>query len=454
MSRLSRWNLVYGAAKAPTPGAGEALIVALTDGTATVLHRRQTAVTGMRVSRFDLSVTAVEARLLEGLEGARIAAVVMPAGMEARITDGRRSERKIGNLGTKLTAHLTTSATSSIGEAGVVYTADCSALLAQYLIDACEKSDCRLISITTADYAWAEGAKDVLGRADACVVAVQLEDATQVRLIVAHTGAPVFLRRLPLNAELESLSLAIESMVGKIPSDGICPPVVALGDAEFRGRIADATKAALGTALVEPRRWEDLDYDPATVAAAFAGTGPRFVPPEVVRGAKARTRRRGLLAAAAAVICIGLAGFLDILDLRSEIDRVRAARQDVAAKVQSAMTERDHVTDLTRTLARLEARRLTTPRWTAMLGAVADATPRDAHVRALRAVDDSIYVELEGEDVLTAVESLRQIPWWRSLRTASSVATEVEDEGAITERVTVAAVVEWDPLNEAEARSP
>lgn len=116
-----------------------------------------------------------------------------------------------------------------------------------------------------------------------------------------------------------------------------------------------------------------------------------------------------------------------------------ATREDVAASAAVVST--------------LERLRETTPRWTTMLGSLADATPRDAHVRSLRASGDSVYLEVEGQDVAAIVEGLRQVPWWRGLRTVSAAEAEIGHEGLVTERVTLAGEVDWGPLNLSEDRS-
>ena len=331
-------------------------------------------------------------------------------------------------------------ATDQVNES-VSYLAACPVHLLDGLLREAERVGCSIGSITTADYAWGRAACEV-SCASYAVVTVQLKEAAEIRIIAARGGRPEFWRRLPLRAGLEEITEALESVASHM---GVQPqevPVVVLGDQEFRGRVAEAATASFRRPI-ETTRLAELGYAPAAVAAAYAGTGPRFVPPEILRRARARTRRNGVRAAALAIFLLGLAGFLDILDLQTELDTVQAARRSIDAPVSEAMTVRESIAASAAVVSTMESLRETTPRWTMMLGSLADATPRTAYVRSLRASRDSVYIEVEGRDVAAVVEGLRAAPSWRGLRTVSPAVTEVGQDGSVTERVMLAGEVDW-----------
>jgi hypothetical protein len=383
-----------------------------------------------------------------------LAIVLAPSLMKSRVVDGAAQGRK-----------PTASPVRFDGDAddvvvvrpraldGGAYVGTCSASLLRRILVACAAAKCRVESITPSDFAWGEAVRAVTGEADA-LAAVQLPDSGEARLYAVHRGEPALWRRLPLEADATELARALAGIARHLPGDAPSTGVVALGDPDFRARV-EAAALSLGCTLPPPTAvLTDLDHEPMAVAAAFAGTGPRFVLPEVVAQSKARTRRRGIVAAAAAFILLGLTGLLDTLDVLSEIDRVRAARQAVAAHVSDAVDAQEEAAHLSETVATLEGLRATTPRWTAILGALAGGLPRSAYARSLRAVGDSVYVELESDDVAAAVEGLRGISWWTGLRTVSAVETEVGEDGGVTERLTVAAFLTWEPLNAPGSQAP
>lgn len=426
--------------------------IALTGSAATWVRTDQPPTQTIHAGELDGSGPLDLDGLVARFDGSSLAAVLVPPVMEARITDEEPTSRPIPVLAQDSRASGTLMATGS-GVGGLRYIAECIPSFVESLIDACEKTGSELRSITSADSAWA-AAGTVLAKADVCLLTVQLSEAGQLRLIVVREGKPVFLRRLPLTHDLEGVSTALESMAHYASSVEVPFPVVALGDEANRARIAQATRVAGWPDPIQHERLEELNYDPLAVAAVFGGAGPRFVPPEVVSGARRVTRRRGLISLALAVALVCLAAFLDLADLQSELDAVRAARKAIDEPVAEAMAARSELAASATMVATLEELRLATPRWTAMLAALADATPPTAHLRAVRTVRDSVYVDVEGQDVAAAIEGLRRVPWWQGIRTVSPVETEVTESGVVSERATIAGEVDWEPLNFTEGQSP
>lgn len=341
-------------------------------------------------------------------------------------------------------------AIDDLGE-GTLYEASYLLSRVRDLIEACTANHSVIESVSTADYAWAEAASVASAGPDT-FVAVALPEASELRLIAIHERRPLRWRRLPLESNETRIASVLQEMWEHSPGARGERHVLTLGDEEVRCRVADAAHAIGWTVAAPSPRIAELNCEPLAVAAAFGGTGPRFVPPEVVARERTRTRRRGILAALAAILVIGLAGTIDALDLRSEIDTTRAARREFTAEVSDAMAIGDAAANLAETVAALETLREATPRWTAVFDALAVGLPRSATIRGLAARGDSVQLEVEGPDVAVAVEALTVIPVWTGLEAVSSVETEIGADGGIAERLTLAARVTWGPLNGAEER--
>jgi hypothetical protein len=68
-------------------------------------------------------------------------------------------------------------------------------------------------------------------------------------------------------------------------------------------------------------------------------------------------------------------------------------------------------------------------------------------VTALRAVGDSLYLELEGGDAAAAFEGLRGISWLSGFRAVAPIQREMGGDSQITERFSAVALVSWSELN-------
>ena len=317
------------------------------------------------------------------------------------------------------------------------------------LVDAFREAGASIAGITLAEFAWAEAVRACIGPGRALVL-VGLEENAELRIVAAENGAPVGWRRFRADATDETIREGLASLA----PDPRGTPVATLGAEALRGRIGTLAVDGGFDVRGSGTRLEELGFDPALVAAEYAGTGPRFVPAAVAAVARRRLRRRAALAAVAALLLVAVAGVLDILDLRREAGAIEAARASHAAEVAAALDAQIRLDAQVDAIVSLEALRAETPRWTVLLGTIADALPRTAHVTGFRATADSVYLDVQGSDVADAVESLRPIPWWTGLRTASAVQTEVAEDGSVIERLTVAAHPTWALLNERPGDRP
>jgi len=326
--------------------------------------------------------------------------------------------------------------------------AECDATALDHLIRLAAGAGLRIESVTHSDFSWASAATDAAGRDAVCAIQV-LDGEAHVRLLYVKSGEPAALRRLPIHADAKTISDAIRALNERFATDtGQQPiPLLPLGDASFRQRMNEAVEIAGCRCLGPNGIIADVGHDPAAVAAAFAGFGPRFVPPGVVAAATRRNRRRGLCAAMAAAVLLAIAGVLDAVDLRREISAVRAERAVIAADVADAMRAREDVDLLAITVSQVEGSRRAAPGWTALLTTLSERIPSTSRVTALRAVGDSLYLELEGGDAAAAFEGLRGISWLSGFRAVAPIQREMGGDSQITERFSAVALVSWSELN-------
>ena len=310
---------------------------------------------------------------------------------------------------------------------------------------------CAIEAVGLADHAWAAAATSACPDEDEVICAVEIPDGTaHTRLLTTAQGRLVSLRRLPLEAAPIVVEEALRQLASSFeprPPGAARLPVLALGDGGFRAAVAEsAVRADLQP--VEPVGVvAKLECQPEAVAAAFAGAGPCWVPPGVVAIAKARNRRRAVMSAAVAALLLVVSAALDTLDLRRELETVRALRAEHAEPVAELMDAREAASEFEATVLDLEGLRRELPRWTLLFSSLGAGLPESAHVTSLRAAGDSLYLELEGPDVSAAFDAIRQIPWLEEFRSVAPVQREVGEGSDLTERLTARATVSWVDLN-------
>lgn len=313
------------------------------------------------------------------------------------------------------------------------------------IVDLIERDGITVSAVCTADSAWLATAGPG-GPDGGCILAVQLDGQTvpQLRLVAGLNGLPMAIRRLRPDADIGTLRKTIRGLSACLKERTSTSPVcLALGDAQFRDRIRDAASQA-AIELAQPAALvAELDYSPGLVAAAFAGHGPRFVPPNVIAAGKRRQRRGAWLVAAATAALLILSAVLETQALGREIAHVRDARSAIAHEVDRAVQARSGASDLSDALAGLSQLESATPRWTEILTGVSEQLPLGSHATSVRVVGDSIYLELQGDDAGATFEALRQIPGLRGFRAAAPIQRDVTDGDHIVEHFTAAATVSW-----------
>jgi hypothetical protein len=406
-------------------------------------------------ANFDASRVAFPPPANRRPAGVRIA--LLPSVAEAKLARSHGRETLAPTLsqrpemGTVITASLVRAGIGKDSDR-VRYVAECALETLTRLTRLTADAGLRIESVTHADYGWAAAADDATGGDAVCAVQVSDDDA-HVRLLYVTGGEPLALRRLPIDAHATGISQAIRVFIERAATATAQQPMplLALGDAAFRQRMKEAADIA-GCGRLEPNGIiAEVRHDPVAVAAAFAGSGPRFVPPGVVAAAKGRNRRRGVCAAVAATVLLAVAGVLDAVDLRREISTVRAARTAIAADVGDAMTAREDVDLLGMTVSQLEQLRQGAPRWITLLTTLSDRLPESSRVTALGAVGDSLYLEMEGGDAAAAFEGLRGISWLIGFRAVAPIQREMRGDSQITEHFSAVALVLWSELNGSRA---
>ena len=325
------------------------------------------------------------------------------------------------------------------------YAAHCPSDHLREIADALHRNGCAADAVTPADHAWCAAAAEAAGRANGrtlCVVELG-GPLPETRILAAESGAPVALRRFPPEMNASGLQSVLRTLAAPGAERGERVTLLALGDAAFR-EIVRAAASDAGLAVAAPQGLlTDLGFDPGFVAAAYAGAGPRFVPPEVIAAARARRRRWSAGMAAAAVLLLGGAGVLHTLDVSRELDAVRAARAGIRDEVETALAQANDADETRDALVRLRDLRAAGPRWSGVLGDLSERLPAGTYATAVRTVGDSIFMEMAGEDAARAFEGIRGLRGFTGFRAAAPVRREVGEGSQVIERFTAAATVTW-----------
>lgn len=146
-------------------------------------------------------------------------------------------------------------------------------------------------------------------------------------------------------------------------------------------------------------------------------------------------RRLWLTTAATVLAAFGLLR----LDLKRETAQVEAARAGLHRAVGEAMTAREAVEGLRARLAVLRDAEATAPRWTTVLGTVAQHLPRDAHLSGFRGDQDSLALEGTARHAVGVFEALKQAPGFAGVQARAPIRQEIGDSQQTIERFSLAA---------------
>lgn len=242
------------------------------------------------------------------------------------------------------------------------------------------------------------------------------------------------IRRLPALGSASEIAAQVASLVRASPGEVEQPLVLLLRDAEMRAGVLEALQSH-GVLTLPAGRHPLLDSEPDAAAAAFAHAATLSLVPEPVareQRRRARVLTRSALAASA-VFLVAAAG-LERVGLQRELDQVVTRRAELKGRVAETMTVRTAVEDLSGRLRALEVAERSSRSWSSMLGTVATALPKDAHLVGWHAGADSLRVEGRAVRATGVFESLQQAPGIGGVRAEAPIQQEVQDSGPPIER--------------------
>jgi hypothetical protein len=161
---------------------------------------------------------------------------------------------------------------------------------------------------------------------------------------------------------------------------------------------------------------------------------------EAVRQLRARRWRRvsqGLTAASVALL-IASAG-LRLWSVRRQLDAIRVRRQALHARVESALAFRDTLEVLSSRLRDIGALEKNAPRWSAVISHIAEGLPISAHLSALRAQGDSLFLEGQGTSAAEVFADMRDTPGISAVRASTPIRQEIVPGHSPVERWSLAA---------------
>ncbi len=301
-----------------------------------------------------------------------------------------------------------------------------SAHTVEALLGAAENAGWVVATITAASVSWPAGAVRVwpeLRKGDAGLIVIE---SSVVHVHALTKGRVTQLRRVRLDGWDSTMISSTD-------------PVAVVGGAE-EASMLHAELRASGIAVLAPPEWS---VTPAILGALGAphGSALEVLPPRVYEARLSAARRltRRLVGVAAALVLFAAA--LHLWGLHREIAAVEAERESIRAEVQVAIEERELLDGLQARLAALGDLEGSSPRWSTVIAELAVRLPRDAHIRSLRAVGDSLVLEGDATRSVGVFEALQQTPAFRSVR-ASAPIQQVRREGeggAPVERFTLGA---------------
>ncbi len=309
-------------------------------------------------------------------------------------------------------------ASPRVGGAGEVRAVAAPAHLLEGLVDAAEASGFRVDGITTGWHAIASALPEGEGP-------IGVARGGQFQALEVERGVPTELRRAPLDE-----SGTWRRLIG---SSG----VTLLGDGADLERARDVLTAA-GVAVRVPTAGSSAS---ALAARAAADPSLRLVPDRLRVARAERDRRRGarFMVAAAALVVVAIG--VHWAGLRSDLDRVRAERADIADEVAPLLAMRDSLTALNEDVRAVREVSGRSYDWTTALSELALLLPRETYLTSLSGSEGVLEFEAAGERAGAAIDALRAARSLRGVRLEGLVERELEDGETVVERFRLGARV-------------
>jgi hypothetical protein len=278
---------------------------------------------------------------------------------------------------------------------------------------------------------------------------VAILGVASVELIHAGGSAVLFIRRLPATGSADEIAAELAAVIRQSsPDPG--QPLMVLGESALRRGFQNALQTH-GVVTLPAEDSPDPEADPHTVAAACAQFGGVELIPEPV--AREQRRRAGVFTRNALVASFGFllaAAGLERLGLERELHQITARRAELSGRVTQAMTVRDATENLAGWLEVIDQAQRSARPWSAILGTVAQALPKDAHLVAWHASVDSLRMEGQAQRATAVFESLQQAPGIGGVRAEAPIQQEVRDTGPPIERFLLGARLTSVPAGETQ----
>lgn len=280
--------------------------------------------------------------------------------------------------------------------------------------------------VVPAHAAWRRAALDTFAAARTGASALVIASDDRIEVLRLVDGWPTIYRRIGRGNN------AAQRLREALDGDGAAPSVVLVGD-----RVP--WNAVLEEAAVQPLAAAPIGSTAPPVAAryAVAADGPELVPDEVRNARAASDRRWVMRLAAASLVCLGIAGALELWGTSRAAAALDARRAAIGQSVQSAVAARDAATTVADRLVAIESLKAATPRWSSLLKMLAQRLPDDAYLVSLRAEGDSASLEGVAASAAEVITALRETPEVMGVRADAPIRQELGAGGALVERFAV-----------------
>jgi Tfp pilus assembly protein PilN len=205
--------------------------------------------------------------------------------------------------------------------------------------------------------------------------------------------------------------------------------------------------AALGALGLAPAtatgEWSAVVDRTGVLAAHFAGDeiGPMFRAEEAMALDRANVRRQAWMIGGAAAALVVLAAALELWGVHRQLRLVQAERAKLQPQIATTLVGRTTVEATYRHLSTLGAIERASPQWSAVIAALSDAVPDDAHLTAIRARDDSLIVDGLAEHAARVFDALERTSLLVDVKAPAPVRRELQADGTALDHFTIAARV-------------
>lgn len=316
------------------------------------------------------------------------------------------------------------------GERPIVLAAAASARLIASIRASATDAGWRADAVVPAETAWAAAAIGTWPQfqRERAYVVVAHDDRTDV--LQLEQGQLAGVRRFrAADADAPMIAEAV----------GVNARVGVLGAAHRRAALTASLSAA--GAQVSTNAGERGDA--GLVAAEFADgdAGPVLKTEDtVVRERETIRRARWVVGSAAAALFVA-AAIVRLWGVHHQLDLVRRERDALRPKIASTLVGRTTIEAAFHDLAALAAADRDAPQWSAVIAALTDALPDDAHLTAVRARGDSVVVDGLADHAAPVFDALSRVPLLDGAKAAAPVRRELQEDGASLEHFVIAARV-------------